>query len=128
MENALRTIQDLHSDKVIVLEALGVEQIDLHESGAYALRLLREDDSVVELETNAVAAFTEGRSARLSSELEEQSLNVGDESVDYFTEEPGFSAQAGSIRRGVRGWSEQSLRRYSRSFCVVIRSRGSGSV
>jgi len=98
--SAVKEIRERDASNVAVMESLGVDQIQLDASGVYSLKLLREDDSTVDVQCDAVASLTQGRSLPLSSELNRGSLALGG-NLSFITNEPGlYILRGGSIEQG----------------------------
>lgn len=101
IESALSTIRETATSNIVIVECLGVEQIQRNEAGVYQLRFLRDDDSTVEMACDAVLSLASGRSVELSSELiAGKPAGASDES-SFLTNEPGlYVLRGGSIEDG----------------------------
>ena len=101
IERALSTIREAATCNIVIVECLGVEQIQRNDAGSYQLRFLRDDDSTVEMACDAVVSLTSGRSVELSSELiEGKPANALSEST-FMTNEPGlYVLRGGNIEEG----------------------------
>ena len=101
VERALATIREAANCNIVIVECLGVEQIQRNEAGCYQLRFLRDDDSTVEMACDAVISLALGRSAELSSELIAGKLGCGSDASSFITNEPGlYVLRGGSIEDG----------------------------
>lgn len=98
--SALKEVTDRQSHNLVILETLGVDSISQQEDGPFVLRLLREDDSTMEITVDGVAALSDGRATKLTTELNEDPFaNV--EAHSFFTQEPGFYVlRGGGIEAG----------------------------
>jgi len=101
LTEALKVIRERQVGNVIVVELLGVEEIQRNEAGMYLLKFLRDDDSSVEMLCDGVVSLGEGRSCSLSSELAEGPSIHGGFCPGFFTREPGlYVLRGGSIEDG----------------------------
>jgi hypothetical protein len=66
---ALSALQNNQPSNIVILEVLGVDQVDRLDDSTYKLRLMRDDDSVMELQCDVVVSLTQGRCEDLSTEL-----------------------------------------------------------
>ncbi len=97
---ALHAIQENQARNVVVFESLGVEQIHRNEAGTYLMKFLRDDDSMVEMQCDAIASMTIGRGCSLSKELNVREAPMAD-CPSYFTSEPGlYVLRGGNIEDG----------------------------
>ena len=117
--NALHAIQEKQARNVVVFESLGVEQIHRNEAGTYLMKFLRDDDSMVEMQCDAIASMTLGRGCALSSELIAGATQlVGCPS--FVTSEPGFYVlKGGSIEQGAGVGLLDSFRSIRELFAVM---------
>ena len=98
--DALDEIRKNQPNNLIILESMGVDQIQKEADSPYALRLVREDDSIMELQCDAIASFASGRAKPISSELNVVSM-LDPSLPEFITNEPGYySLRAGSIEEG----------------------------
>jgi hypothetical protein len=85
---------------MIILESLGVDQIQQEPNAHYVLRLMRDDDSVMELQCDVIASFQSGRTKPISTELNLSPWNDPD-MPSFITREPGYyQVRAGSLEDG----------------------------
>ena len=99
--NALNLLRASSSSNVVVFESLGVEQIQRNEAGQYLLKFLKDDESTVEMQCDAVSSMTAGRVANLSSELNESRLDENADTPRWQTQEPGYYVlRGGSLDDG----------------------------
>lgn len=98
--NALNTIRSNQPLNLIILESLGVDQIQREPDSPYTLRMMRDDDSVMELQCDVIASFPSGRTKPLSTELNLSPWN-NHTVPEFVTGEPGFyQLRAGSLEEG----------------------------
>ena len=98
--NALNTIRSNQPLNLIILESLGVDQIQREPDSPYTLRMMRDDDSVMELQCDVIASFPSGRTKPLSTELNLSPWN-NHTIPEFVTREPGFyQLRAGSLEEG----------------------------
>ena len=98
---ALDAISDEPTCNIATIESLGVEQIQRNDAGSYLLKFLKDDDSTVEMQCDAVIAFTHGRESVLSRELFEESPAQLEGGLGFVTSEPGFyRLRGGNIEQG----------------------------
>jgi hypothetical protein len=98
---ALSAISKELPGNMVTLESLGVEQLQRNEAGSYLLKFMKDDDSTVELQCDAVVALTHGREGSLSSELFEGRPAQLEGCPGFVTNEPGFyRLRGGSIEEG----------------------------
>ena len=116
---ALKEITERQSHNVVILETLGVDSISQQADGPFVLRLLRDDDSTMEITADAVVALTDGRANKLSTELyEDPFLDV--ETPSFFTQEPGFYVlRGGSIETGAGVGLVDAFENIRRLFSVI---------
>jgi len=116
---ALHTIEAKEAHNVVVLETLGVEQIHRNEAGTYLMKFLRDDDSIVEMQCDAIASMTIGRTCSLSSELMASSTQmVG--CPNFVTSEPGYYVlRGGSIEDGAGVGLSESFRNIRELFAIL---------
>ena len=109
---AMETVLDEPNRNIVFLESLGVEQIQRNDAGTYLLKFLRDDESTVEMQCDAIASMTVGREVTLSSELNVAKQVEFDESATWLTQEPGYYVlQGGCIEDGAGvGLSDAFLR------------------
>lgn len=101
MTESLQSILPLYPTNVVILEALGVEQIDRNEAGCYLVRLLKDDNSCVELKCDAVVSMTGSRTRVLSNELHPGMLRESAEVPAFVSNEPGlYVLQGGDLEDG----------------------------
>ena len=101
MMDALNAVADDACDNLVVIEALGVEHIQRNEAGLYSLKILKDDETTVEMNCDAVASLTVGRSSKLSSELNDSRLDENSGATEWLTREPGYYVlRGGSIEDG----------------------------
>jgi len=101
VENALATIRVAATCNIVIIEGLGVEQIQRNEAGCYQLRFLRDDDSTVEMTCDAVISLAMGRSVELSSELIAGKPIDASDDCSFLTNEPGlYVLRGGSVEGG----------------------------
>lgn len=97
---ALRSIRSNQPSNMIILESLGVDQIQQEPNSHYVLRLMRDDDSMMELPCDAIASFQAGRTKPSSTELNLSPWNDPD-MPSFITREPGYyQLRAGSLEDG----------------------------
>ena len=101
ISQALTAIRAKTVCNVVLVESLGVEQIQRNELGLYLLKFLRDDDTTVEMQCDAVISLAGGRESCLSNELYE-SLTAGvDVCSPFITSEPGFyKLRGGDLEAG----------------------------
>ena len=98
--NALQAIRSNQPSNMIILESLGVDQIQQEPNAHYVLRLMRDDDSVMELQCDVIASFQSGRTKPISTELNLSPWNDPD-MPSFITREPGYyQMRAGSLEDG----------------------------
>jgi hypothetical protein len=93
---------------VVIIESLGVESIVKQEGGAMRLRLLKEDDSTVDLDADLVMRRTGHRYRSIAPELNEYpsgpigfSSQLSIDCPPFITAEPGYySLHGGTIEDG----------------------------
>ena len=86
---------------LVLIESLGVEQIQRNDAGEYLLKFLRDDESTVEMQCDAVASMTVGTGSSLSSELNGARLEESNDFPAWLTREPGYYVlRGGSIEDG----------------------------
>ena len=116
---ALKEITERQSHNVVILETLGVDSISQQADGPFVLRLLRDDDSTMEITADGVVALTDGRANKLSTELyEDPFLDV--ETPSFFTQEPGFYVlRGGSVEAGAGVGLVDAFENIRRLFSVI---------
>ncbi len=98
---ALNAISQEPPSNMVTIESLGVEQIQRNDAGSYLLTFLKDDDSTVEMQCDAVVALTHGREGSLSCELFEGRSAQLEGCPGFVTSEPGFyKLRGGSIEEG----------------------------
>jgi len=99
--DALASMREVTNCNIVIIECLGVEQIQRNEAGCYQLRFLREDDSTVEMTCDAVISLAMGRRAELSSELIAGKPVDALDGCSFLTNEPGlYVLRGGSVEDG----------------------------
>lgn len=99
--DALASMREVTNCNIVIIECLGVEQIQRNEAGCYQLRFLREDDSTVEMTCDAVISLAMGRRAELSSELFAGKPVDALDGCSFLTNEPGlYVLRGGSVEDG----------------------------
>lgn len=99
--NALTRVLGRTGGNIVLVESLGVEQIQRNDAGIYLLRFLRDDESTVEMQCDAVASMTVGRESALSSELSGIQMRDSDDFPAWLTREPGYYVlRGGSVEEG----------------------------
>jgi hypothetical protein len=119
MSECLKTLKSQQPTNVVIVESLGVEQIHHEENGPYQLRLLRDDDSMMELSCDVVAAFTPRRNCEISKELRtELSDNFAEN--DFITNEPGYyRIRAGCLESGAGQGLAEAHRKIVKLFALI---------
>lgn len=98
---ALDAIRNEPSCNMVTIESLGVEQIHRNEAGFYLLKFLKDDDSTVEMQCDAVVALTHGREGSLSRELFDGRSAELEGCPSFVTSEPGlYRLRGGNIEEG----------------------------
>jgi thioredoxin reductase len=98
--DSLQSIRSNQPPNLVIQECLGVEQIQMDADRAYSLRLLRDDDSTVEILCDAVISLVGTRPKHLSFELDEVPLERNGIS-SFVTKEPGlYVVRGGSLEAG----------------------------
>ena len=101
IEQALKAIGGMHIGKINVVESLGVEQIQRNELGEFLLKFVRDDDSTVEMQCDAVVALTSGRPIPLSFEIQNTKPHNMMSCPTSVTNEPGYyGLRGGDIEEG----------------------------
>ena len=101
IENALKVIGRRHAGNINVIESLGVEHIQRNELGRYLLKFVRDDDSTVEMQCDAVVALTCGRPIPLSTELRKEKPPTCKICPSFVTNEPGYYVlRGGDVEEG----------------------------
>ena len=98
---ALMAIRAKTTCNIVLIESLGVEHIQRNEAGTYLLKFLRDDDSTVEMQCDAVVSLADGRECCLSSELCETPSPTLNDRFAFLTCEPGlYKLRGGDIEAG----------------------------
>ncbi len=98
---AMETVRNNPTQNLVIIESLGVEQIQRNEAGTYLLKFLRDDESTVEMQCDVVVSMTVGRESSLSSELNGTRLEPSNDLPAWLTCEPGYYIlRGGSIEDG----------------------------
>jgi hypothetical protein len=117
---AIEAFENASLSNAVVIESLGVEQMQRTEAGAIKLKLLSQDDTAVELECDAIAPFTHGRSCNLTTELDERPLFEAGHEYDFVTREPGFyRLRGGNIEDGAGVGLADGFERIRRLFAML---------
>ena len=117
---ALDAISKEPSCNMVTIESLGVEQIQRNDAGSYLLKFLKDDDSTVELQCDAVVALTHGREGHLSSELFEGRLAQVEGCPGFVTSEPGFyRLRGGNIEEGAGVGLSDAFRSIRQLFAML---------
>ena len=120
MENALNAIRGGQFRNIGVLEALGVELIQRNDLGQYLLKFLRDDDSTVEMQCDAIVSLTGGRPCTLSSEVRQEQLKHLEESPSFVVSEPGYYVlRGGNIEEGAGVGLSDAFRRIRELFAML---------
>ena len=120
MENALNAIRGRQFGNIVVLESLGVELIQRNDLGQYLLKFLRDDDSTVEMQCDAIVSLTGGRPCTLSSEVRQEQLKHFQESPSFVVSEPGFYVlRGGNIEEGAGVGLSDAFRRIRELFAML---------
>ncbi|HUP82537.1 MAG TPA: hypothetical protein VM260_28545 [Pirellula sp.] len=101
VEIALRDIGRRHASNINVIESLGVEHIQRNDLGQYLLKFLRDDDSTVEMQCDAVVSLNGGRPIPLSTELLCEKPRNNRICSSFVTNEPGYYVlRGGDVEAG----------------------------
>ena len=120
MENALNAIRGRQFRNIVVLESLGVELIQRNDLGQYLLKFLRDDDSTVEMQCDAIVSLTGGRPCTLSSEVRQEQLKHFEESPSFVVSEPGYYVlRGGNIEEGAGVGLSDAFRRIRELFAML---------
>ncbi len=120
MEKALNAIREAQSGNIVVLESLGVELIQRNELGQYLLKFLKDDDSTVEMQCDAIVSLTGGRPCTLSSELGREQLMRIEDGGSFMASEPGFYVlRGGNIEEGAGVGLSDAFRRIKELFAML---------
>jgi hypothetical protein len=120
IETALSTIRASAISNIVIVECLGVDQIQRNEAGNYHLRFHRDDDSTVEMACDAVVSLTSGRSVELSSELIEGKPPIAFSESSFMTNEPGlYVLRGGSIEEGAGVGLSAAFRNIRQLFAML---------
>ena len=118
-EAALKEITSNPLPNVVVIESLGVESILRNEDGVYTLRLLRNDDSTSEAQSDVVVSMTTGRPKELSCELNEERY-LDSDCPRFITKEPGlYVLRASSIEAGAGVGLVDAYRSIRELFAII---------
>lgn len=120
MENALKEILVRKLGNIVVLESLGVEQIQRNDLGQYLLKFLRDDDSTVEMQCDAIVSLTGGRPCTLSSEVRQEHLTQFEDGPSFVACEPGYYVlRGGNIEEGAGVGLSDAFRRIKELFAML---------
>jgi len=120
IENVLKSIRGRQPGNIVVLESLGVELIQRNDLGQYLLKFLRDDDSTVEMQCDAIVSLTGGRPSSLSSELQIDPLMRFEDGPSFVAAEPGFYVlRGGDIEQGAGVGLSDSFRRIRELFAML---------
>lgn len=120
VEDALIAMGQDPSCSMVTIESLGVEQIQRNDAGAYLLKFLKDDDSTVEMQCDAVVALTQGREGTLSSELLEGRPTPSLGCPGFVTREPGFyRLRGGGIEEGAGVGLSDTFRSIQQLFAML---------
>ncbi len=99
--NAWTRAKEGSFSNLVLVETLGIEQIQRNEAGNYLLKFVRDDESTMEMQCDAVASMTEGRESSISSELGATALQETEAIPSWVAQEPGFyMLRGGNIEDG----------------------------
>jgi hypothetical protein len=116
---AIRTLRDAQLSNVVLQEALGVDQIRRQGGEEFALNLLNDDDSTVEIHCDAVCSFTDGIATRLSPSLDGDLIEERG-SAPFVTKEPGlYVLRAADIADGAGGGLVKAFENIRRLFALI---------
>ena len=117
---ALTAIRARASCNLVLIESLGVEHIQRNEAGSYLLKFLRDDDSTVEMQCDAIVSLANGRECSLSSALCETQPTTFDDCPQFLTSEPGFyKLRGGDLEAGAGVGLSDAFRSIRQLFAML---------
>ncbi len=117
---ALADIRGRASANIVIVESLGVENIQRNEAGKYLLKFLKDDDSTVEMQCDAIISLAGGRECNLSSELFETQLDGVGDCHAFLTSEPGFyKLRGGDLETGAGVGLRDAFRSIRQLFAML---------